>query len=76
MFKKYEWRILVRVALLFITLCITAYLLMKGPGSYVYLALIIPVVIYELVDFYRFHKKLFFDYNEKFTPKRIVLAEG
>lgn len=30
---------------------------MKGPGSYVYLALIIPVVIYELVDFYRFHKK-------------------
>ena len=57
MFKKYEWRILVRVALLFITLCITAYLLMKGPGSYVYLALIIPVVIYELVDFYRFHKK-------------------
>ena len=57
MFKKYEWRILVRVALLFITLCITAYLLMKGPGSYVYLTLIIPVVIYELVDFYRFHKK-------------------
>ena len=45
------------MALLFITLCITAYLLMKGPGSYVYLALIIPVVIYELVDFYRFHKK-------------------
>lgn len=57
MFKKYEWRILVRVALLFITLCITAYLLMKGPGSYVYLALIVPVVVYELVDFYRFHKK-------------------
>ena len=45
------------MALLFITLCITAYLLMKGSGSYVYLALIIPVVIYELVDFYRFHKK-------------------
>ena len=45
------------MALLFITLCITAYLLMKGPGSYVYLALIVPVVVYELVDFYRFHKK-------------------
>ena len=30
---------------------------MKGPGSYVYLALIVPVVVYELVDFYRFHKK-------------------
>ncbi|HRO48450.1 HAMP domain-containing sensor histidine kinase [Agriterribacter sp.] len=57
MFKKYEWRILVRVALLFITLCATAFLVMKGTGSYVYLAILIPVVIYELYDFYRFHKK-------------------
>ncbi len=57
MFKKYEWRILVRVALLFITLCVTAFLVMKGRGSYVYLAILIPVVIYELYDFYRFHKK-------------------
>src|SRR5690606_30259491 len=57
MFKKYEWRILIRVAFLFITLCITAFLLLKGSGSYIYLALIIPVVVYELIDFYRFHKK-------------------
>ncbi|HTN06898.1 HAMP domain-containing sensor histidine kinase [Agriterribacter sp.] len=57
MFKKYEWRILIRVALLFITLCVTAYLLMKGPGGYVYLTILIPVVVYELFDFYRFHKK-------------------
>ena len=57
MFKKYEWRILIRVAFLFITLCITAFLLLRGSGSYIYLALIIPVVVYELIDFYRFHKK-------------------
>ena len=57
MFKKYEWRIFIRVALLFITLCATAFLLMKGTGGYVYLAILIPVIIYELYDFYRFHKK-------------------
>ncbi|HEX5024216.1 MAG TPA: HAMP domain-containing sensor histidine kinase [Agriterribacter sp.] len=57
MFKKYEWRILIRVALLFITLCITAFLLVTGTGGYIYLVLIVPILIYELVDFYRFHKK-------------------
>lgn len=57
MFKKYEWRILIRVALLFITLCATAFLLMKSTGGYVYLAILIPVIIYELYDFYRFYKK-------------------
>ena len=57
MFKKYEWRILIRVALLFITLCATAFLLMKSTGGYVYLAILIPVILYELYDFYRFYKK-------------------
>ena len=42
---------------MFITLCATAFLLMKGTGGYVYLAILIPVIIYELYDFYRFHKK-------------------
>ncbi len=53
--KKIEWRILIRIALLFITLSAAAFLLVKG--FYVYLLLIIPVVIYELVEFYRFHYK-------------------
>ncbi len=57
MFKKYEWRILIRVALLFATLCAMAFLLMKGSAGYGYLAILVPVVIYELYDFYRFHKK-------------------
>lgn len=57
MFKRYEWRIVIRVALLFATLCTMAYLLMKGSAGYVYLAILVPVVMYELYDFYRFHKK-------------------
>ncbi|MBX3254611.1 MAG: HAMP domain-containing histidine kinase [Chitinophagaceae bacterium] len=57
MFKKYEWRILVRVLLLFATLSVTAFLLVKGAGWYIYLALTLPVIAYQLIDFYRFHKK-------------------
>lgn len=57
MFKKYEWRLVVRVMFLFITLCVTSFILVKGKGWYVYLTLVIPVLIYELVDFFRFHKK-------------------
>ena len=34
-----------------------AFLLMKGSAGYGYLAILVPVVIYELYDFYRFHKK-------------------
>ncbi|MBX2920832.1 MAG: HAMP domain-containing histidine kinase [Chitinophagaceae bacterium] len=57
MLKKYEWRILVRVMLLFVTLTTTAFVIVKGPSWYVYLALTLPVIAYQLVDFYRFHKK-------------------
>lgn len=55
MLKSYQWRLIIRVLILFITLILTSFLLVKG--LYVYLTLIIPVVIYELIDFYRFHKK-------------------
>ena len=53
--QKIEWRILVRVLVLFITLSAGSFLLVKG--LYVYLVLLIPVIIYELVEFYRFHNK-------------------
>jgi len=54
-FKEFEWRILVRVVLLFISLSAASLLLVKG--WYVYLLIVTPVVIYQLIDFYRFHKK-------------------
>lgn len=53
--KKYEWRILVRVLLLFATLSTAAFLLVTG--WYVYLLLAAPVVLYQLIEFYRFHRK-------------------
>ncbi len=57
MFRKYEWRLMVRVILLFITLSITSFLLVKGKGWYVYLVATVPVLVYILIDFFRFHKK-------------------
>jgi two-component system nitrogen regulation sensor histidine kinase NtrY len=53
--KKLEWRILVRVLVLFTTLSAASFLLIKG--QYVYLIIVVPVVIYELAEFYRFHYK-------------------
>ena len=54
-FKNIEWRILLRVLLMFGSLTVTSFLLIKG--HYVYLLLVVPVIIYELVEFYRFHYK-------------------
>ncbi|MBK5271395.1 MAG: HAMP domain-containing histidine kinase [Bacteroidia bacterium] len=53
--KKYEWKILIRVLLLFATLSTASFLLVKG--WYVYLLLAVPVIIYEVVEFYRFQRK-------------------
>jgi nitrogen fixation/metabolism regulation signal transduction histidine kinase len=61
-FKQFEWRILVRVVLLFITISGTAFLLVNG--YYVYLLLAIPIIIYQLVDFYKFHKKAHDELNQ------------
>jgi nitrogen fixation/metabolism regulation signal transduction histidine kinase len=43
------------VLLLFATLSITSFLLVKG--LYVYLLLAIPVIIYQVIEFYRFQRK-------------------
>ena len=53
--KKFEWRILLRVMLLFVTLTITSFILVKQ--QWVYLLLSLPVIVYQLVEFYRFQKK-------------------
>lgn len=55
MVKKIEWRILLKVLILFVTICITAFLVVNG--YYIYLLALLPVIIYELIDFYRFHRK-------------------
>ncbi len=61
-FKQFEWRILVRVVLLFISLSGASLLLISG--YYVYLLIAIPVIIYQVVDFYKFHKKAHDELNQ------------
>jgi signal transduction histidine kinase len=54
-FKRYQERILIRVLFMFITLSGASFLLIKG--YYAYLASLLPVIIFQLVDFYNFHRK-------------------
>ncbi|NCT76524.1 MAG: HAMP domain-containing histidine kinase [Chitinophagaceae bacterium] len=54
-FKKYEWRIIIRILLLLITLIGTAFLIVKG--LFVYLVLVLPVIIYQVTEFYKFQRK-------------------
>jgi two-component system nitrogen regulation sensor histidine kinase NtrY len=53
-FKRFQWDILLRVLLLFITLLGAAFLLLKE--WYLYELPLLPVIIYQVYDFYRFHK--------------------
>lgn len=56
-FKRYEWRLLLRVLILFLTLAITSLLAVKGPSYYIYLIITCPLLVYELIDMIRFQKK-------------------
>ncbi len=55
-FKKVEWNILIRVLLLFVTLSGAAYLLVTE--FFVYMAFFISLVSYQVVEFYRFQRKV------------------
>jgi two-component system, NtrC family, nitrogen regulation sensor histidine kinase NtrY len=54
-FKKYEWRLLLKVVLLFAALVAAAWLLVNK--KYLYLCIVMPVVLYQLYDVYRMLKK-------------------
>src|ERR1700712_2070451 len=56
-FKRYEWRLLLRIVFLFITLMATAMILVRDATLYMYLAITIPLLVYELIDMIRFQKK-------------------
>lgn len=57
MFEKFEWRVLLKVLLLFITLSIAAYCVVKG--WLIYLTLSVPVIIYQLINIYRSQLKAY-----------------
>lgn len=54
-FKRYEWRLLLRVLILFITLTGTAIIAVQG--LYLYMVIACPLLVYELIDMIRFQKK-------------------
>lgn len=55
MFKRYEWRILTRVLLLCASLFLSAWLIITA--KYIFILVLSPLIIYQLIDFYKFHKK-------------------
>jgi signal transduction histidine kinase len=52
---NYQWSILLKVVLMFVTLSAASFLVVRQ--WYVYLIILLPVIILQLVDFYKFHKK-------------------
>jgi nitrogen fixation/metabolism regulation signal transduction histidine kinase len=61
-FENFGLRILLRVLFLFVTLCAASFLLVKG--LYIYIAFVIPVIVYQVVEFYRFHQKAHDELNQ------------
>ena len=55
MFKRLELRIFIRIALLFATLMALSFLLIKG--LLIYIVLVLPIVIYQFIELYRFQHK-------------------
>jgi two-component system, NtrC family, nitrogen regulation sensor histidine kinase NtrY len=54
-FKNYQWQILWRVLLLFGTLCLSAFIVIRE--LYMYGVFLLPIIILQVMDFYRFHRK-------------------
>ncbi|HEY8927958.1 MAG TPA: HAMP domain-containing sensor histidine kinase [Mucilaginibacter sp.] len=57
-FNRYEWRLVLRVILLFLSLTASSYLTIKGePGQALFLVITIPLCAYQVLDLIRFQKK-------------------
>ena len=54
-FKRYEWRLVLRVVILFITLTASSALVVKD--NYLFLMITLPLAIYEVIDLIRFQRK-------------------
>ena len=61
-YKNFEWKILVRVVLLLIALIGAAFLIVKA--LFIYLVLLLPVIFYQVVEFYRFQRKAHEELNQ------------
>jgi two-component system nitrogen regulation sensor histidine kinase NtrY len=54
-FNRYEWQLVLRVIIMFITLAAMSWLLINA--QYLYSAVLVPVVVYEVIELIRFHQK-------------------
>jgi len=54
-FKNIEWKILIRVLLLLVALVAAAFLIVKA--LFIYLLIVLPIIFYQVVEFYRFQHK-------------------
>ena len=54
-FNRYEWRLVLRVILMFITLSVSSYLLTNE--AKLFLVITVPLVAYQVLDLIRFQKK-------------------
>jgi signal transduction histidine kinase len=61
-FKKFDWGIITRIALLLVVLSVCAYLLVKG--TFFYTIFVIPVLAYQVVEFYNFQRKAHQELNQ------------
>ncbi len=56
-FNRYEWRLVLRVILMFMIISVTSILVVLGTGYYIFLIISVPLVIYSVLDMIRFQKK-------------------
>ena len=61
-FKNFQWRLLSRVLLLFITLMAASFFIVKQ--WHLYLALLVPLLAYQIIEFIRFQKKTYDEINQ------------
>jgi len=55
-FKNFEWKITFRVLLLLAVLILTS-LCIVSKGAFLYLVILLPIVVYQVVEFYRFQRE-------------------
>jgi two-component system nitrogen regulation sensor histidine kinase NtrY len=56
-FNRYEWRLLLRVLLLFVAITATSLVVVNGSGMWLYSVITVPLVIYSVLDLIRFQRK-------------------
>ena len=54
-FKNYQWRTISMVSLLMVTLTLAAFLVVNG--NYIFLTVVLPVILFQVLDIFRFLKK-------------------